>query len=186
MGDEATLESEIAGLFAKTSSLNHIVYTAGDSLATIPIADAQLAQIKQAGMVRFFAPILVAKHALKHLPASAASSITLTTGVVSEKPIPGWSVVNGFGTGLHGTMRGLALDLKPIRVNLVSPGVVDTDLWAGMSQEQKEGMFKTFEEKLATGKVGQVEDVAEAFLYAMKDKNLTGSLISTNGGGLLM
>lgn len=83
-------------------------------------------------------------------------------------------------------MRGLALDLKPIRVNLVSPGVVDTDLWAGMSQEQKEGMFKTFEEKLATGKVGQVEDVAEAFLYAMKDKNLTGSLISTNGGGLLM
>lgn len=185
MADENTLEAEIAALFEKTGEVNHIVYTAGDSLATIPIADATLPQIKQAGMVRFFAPILVAKHAVKYLPKTPASSITFTTGSVSEKPIPGWSVVAGYATGIHGTMRGLALDLKPIRVNLVSPGAVDTELWAGLSDEVKAGMFKSFGDKMTTGRVGQVEDVAEAYVYAMKDSNLSGSLISSNGGALI-
>jgi NAD(P)-dependent dehydrogenase (short-subunit alcohol dehydrogenase family) len=179
MGDEATLEDSIADLFEKTGQLDHVVYTAGDSLATIPIREATLAQIKQAGMVRFFAPTLVAKHASKYLSNSVESSITFTTGAVSERPIPGWSVVNGFATGLQGTTRGLALDLKPIRVNLVSPGAVDTELWAGMPAEQKQEMFKSFESKMTTGSVGQVVDVVEAFLYCMKDRNTSGAMISS-------
>lgn len=129
---------------------------------------------------------MVAKRAARVLEKSSNSSITLTTGSVSEKPIPNWSVINGFATAIQGTTRGLALDLKPIRVNLVSPGAVLTPLWDGIPEEAREGMFKSFESKMATGKIGQVEDVAEAFLYAIKDKNLTGSMISTNGGALIM
>ena len=84
--------------------------------------------------------------------------------------------------------RGLALDLKPIRVNLVSPGAVDTELWAhaGMSDEQKQGYFKETEKKMPTGKVPDASDIAESYLYALKDGNLTGSMISTNGGSLLV
>lgn len=55
-----------------------------------------------------------------------------------------------------------------------------------MTEEQKKEAFKSFESKMATGRVGQVEDVAESYLYCMKDKNLTGSMISTNGGSLFM
>ena len=186
LGDDATLESNIADLFEKTGQLDHVVYTAGDQLATIPIAEVTLAQIKQAGMVRFFAPVLVAKYAPKYLSKSVESSITFTAGAVSERPIPGWSVVNGFATGLHGSTRGLALDLKPIRVNLVNPGAVDTELWSGLPEEAKQEVFKSFKDKMTTGTVGKVEDVAEAYLYCIKDKNLSGALISTSGGALLL
>ena len=82
--------------------------------------------------------------------------------------------------------RSLALDLAPVRVNLISPGAVDTELWDAYPAEVKERMVKVWEEKLPTKRIGRVEDVAEAYLYAMRDENLTGTLLSTNGGMLLV
>lgn len=184
LGDEATLESNVAALFDKVGEVDHIVFTAGDALATIPIKDATLAQIKQAGMVRFFAPLLVARFGATHMPASSNSSITLTTGTVGEKPIPEWSVVGSYAAGHHGMARGLALDLKPIRVNAVSPGPVDTELW-NMDEREKKDFFKMLTDKCTTGEMGKVEDVAEAYLACMKDRNCTGSVISSTGGFLL-
>lgn len=186
MGDEANLEKNVVSLLEKCGKLDHVVYTAGDSLATIPITEVTMEQLKQAGMVRYFAVVMLAKHAPKYLNPGPASSFIMTTGSVSEHPIPGWSAVNGYATALHGLNRGLAVDLKPIRVNLVSPGAVDTELWAGLSEEQRQERFKMFESKSATGKVGQVTDVTEAYLYLMKDRNITGSIISTNSGALVM
>lgn len=188
LGDESTLESNIVELFEKVGKLDHVVYTAGDALASMSLEEADMEKIKKAGMVRFFAPLLVGKHAPKFLSAGPKSSITLTTGSVSERPLPNWTVINAYATGLQGLVRGLALDLKPIRVNLVSPGVVDTELWAnsGFSDDQKKGHLKTAAEKLPTGKVSGPEVIAEAYLYLLKDTNITGSMISTNGGVLLV
>lgn len=83
-------------------------------------------------------------------------------------------------------VRGLALDLKPIRVNLVCPGAVDTELWAGMSEERKAKFFKEIGEKLPVGKVATVEEVVESYLYLMKDRNTTGTQVVTCGGNLLV
>lgn len=149
------------------------------------LADASLEKIKQAGMVRFFAPMIVAKNAVKHLNAGPESSIILTTGSVSERPRPDWSVVGSFATGLHGMNRGLALDLAPIRVNLISPGGVETELWNGIPEKQRLEMFKAMGDGAPTGRIGRPEDVAEAYIYCMRDHNLTGSVISTNSGALL-
>ena len=65
-----------------------------------------------------------------------------------------WSVVASYAAGLHGMTRNLALDLKPIRVNLVSLGAIDTEFWAHMSAEQKGKMFKGISTKVPTGKIG--------------------------------
>lgn len=142
LGEEASLEDNIKNLFEAVGQLDHVVYTAGDALAMMEIDSIDLAKVKQAGMVRFFGPLLVAKYAPKYLKKSRESSITLTTGSVSEKPRPQWAVVNAYATGLQGMCRGLALDLKPIRVNLISPGAVDTELWAnvGVEGEAKQKM----------------------------------------------
>ena len=70
--------------------------------------------------------------------------------------------------------RGLALDLKPIRVNLISPGAVDTALWAHMSDEDRKGMFKQMGEKLPTGRVTGVENVVYSYLGLIQDENATG------------
>jgi NAD(P)-dependent dehydrogenase (short-subunit alcohol dehydrogenase family) len=142
--------------------------------------------VKNAGMVRFFSALFVAKHAPKYLSAGPKSSITYTTGAVSERPIPNWTVVNSYATGLQGMVRGLALDLKPIRVNLVSPGAVDTELWKSMSDEAKKGMFEELEKKTPVGHVAKPEELAESYLYLMKDTNITGAMISSSGGHLLV
>ena len=78
-----------------------------------------------------------------------------TTGSVAEKPIPGWSVVASYATGLHGMVRNLAVDLKPVRVNLASPGPVDTELWKEMGEGEKKNMFKEIEGKVPTGHAGR-------------------------------
>jgi NAD(P)-dependent dehydrogenase (short-subunit alcohol dehydrogenase family) len=188
LADEATLESNVEKLFAQIDGkLDHIVFTAGDALAPSPLSDVTLASAKKCGMVRFFAPIFVAKYGVPHINPGPASSITLTTGSAAEKPHSNWTVVSSFASGLFGMTRGLALDLKPLRVNLVSPGAVDTELWDGSyDAETKAAALKEFGKRMATGVAGSVEDVVESYLYAMKDKNVTGTVIRTDGGVFIM
>lgn len=208
LSDTTTVEANIVALFAAVGPLNHVIHTAGDtggvkqfSPSTVVasgdkeaewkakggIHAATIESMQQLGVVRYYAAQLVAKHAARVLPPSPSSSITLTTGSVSEKPRFGYAVAAGTAVGLHGLARGLALDLAPIRVNTVSVGAVDTPIWDGLalSEEKKAALWKKVEEESCTGKVGSVEDVAEAYLYLMKDANCTGSVLRTDGGRLL-
>ncbi|KAK5446382.1 hypothetical protein LTS15_009721 [Exophiala xenobiotica] len=201
LADENNLESNIKALFeaipSESSSgapsgtkpvLDHIVFTSGDSLGIKPLDDVDMSFFKRCGMVRFFAPFFVAKYGRHYLKPGPGSSITLTTGGVSEKPMPNWSAIAPWMTGLHGMCRGLALELKPIRVNLVSPGAVATELWDASFTDPnaKEAAFAMFGKKMATGAIGRVEDVAESYLYAMKDKNVTGTVLRSDGGSFLL
>jgi NAD(P)-dependent dehydrogenase (short-subunit alcohol dehydrogenase family) len=121
------VEQDLEALFKQTGKVDHIVFTAGDKLATVSIHNSTYESILRAGQVRFFAPLLVAKVGSKYLNPGPESSIVLTTGAVAEHPLPNWTVVASYAAGLHGMTRNLALDLKPIRVNLVSPGAFDTE-----------------------------------------------------------
>jgi len=189
LADETSLESNIKELFSKIDrKLDHVVFTAGDPLAAKPLAEIDIKFMTQAGMVRFYAPFFIAKEAAPRMTPGPASSITLTTGSVSEKPMPQWSVVSSFASGLHGMTRSLALELKPVRVNLISPGGVETELWMNsLNDEAKvKSALEGMKGKVATGAVGQVEDVVESFLYVLKDRNVTGSVIRSDGGVFLM
>lgn len=193
LADQGTLEHNVKTLLEKATDngrhkLDHIVHTAGDVLKILPLAEIDLQTLIQAGMVRFYSAIMLCKYAAGFMNPGPASSITLTTGTVSERPLAGWSAPVGYATGLQGVCRAMALDLAPLRVLLVSPGAVQTELWDnfGLSDEQKQNVLTQHERGMPTGKVGQASDVAEAYLYAIKDQNITGTMISTNGGALLM
>lgn len=188
LGDYNTLEANLKQLFEQTGpgKLDHIIHTAGDPLAMMKLDDIDMGKILKAGTVRFFAPLLIGKFARHYLNPGPQSSVILTTGSVSERPREDWSVINSFATGLQGMTRGLALDLKPIRVNLISPGMVDTELWNGIEESRRRDMFKAASARLPTGRVGRVQDVAESYLYLLKDENVTGTMVSTNGGALLV
>ncbi|KAJ5860306.1 uncharacterized protein N7529_007616 [Penicillium soppii] len=177
---DRNVEQNLENLLGTMKPLDHIVFTAGDALAIKPLESIDLDAIQRAGHLRFAVPLLVAKLAPRFLNPGFQSSYTLTTGVGSQKPFPNWSMISGYLSGLHGMTRNLALDLKPLRVNLVSPGVVDTPLWGS------DGVPKEMSGYTTLGKVGTPEEVAEAYLYLMKDTNATGSCISTNGGSLLL
>jgi NAD(P)-dependent dehydrogenase (short-subunit alcohol dehydrogenase family) len=181
------VEKNLETLFEKVGEVDHIVYTAGDSLDTTPLEAVTLERLHTAGQIRAFAALLTAKIGSKYLTKSSTCSITFSTGSIAEKPIPGgWAMLALFGAGLIGLTRQLALDLAPIRVNIVAPGVLDTELWAGMPQHQKEAVMKSHAEKMPTRQIGLVEDVAEAYLYLLRDANATGSVVHSNSGVLLV
>ena len=192
LSDQANLDANVKKLLEQATEngqhkLDHIVHTAGDPLHLKPVQEITMPELVQAGMVRFFSTLMVCKHAQTFMNPGPESSIILTTGTVSERPIQGWGAPAGFATGLHGVTRAMALDLAPLRVVLVSPGAVDTELWntLGLNEDQKQGMIKQFGSGMTTGQVPGPSEIAEAYLYAIKDKNLTGTVISTNGGALL-
>ena len=190
LGSQDDVESEVKELFLKVAEggkLDHVVYTAGDALTVGRFEDFSLKEIQQAGMVRFFGVLVVAQQLRQHLKEGPASSFIMTTGGLSQRPRKDWTVIMSYLTGLEGMSRALARDLAPIRVNLVGPGPVDTELWdshkeTGNLDELKSSIAST----MATGRFGQVEDVVESYLYLMKDHNTTGSIVYSNGGGLLM
>ncbi|EKV12963.1 Short-chain dehydrogenase [Penicillium digitatum] len=174
------VERGLEQVLSAVGQIDHIVFTAGDSLAIQPLHSIDLEAIQRAGHIRFAVPVLLAKLAPRFLKSSYKSSLTLTTGAGSQKPSPGFSLMAGYLAGLHGLTRNLALDLKPLRVNLVSPGVVETPLWGA------DGVPEMFKSGTTLGKVGVPDEVAEAYVYLMKDTNATGSCVSTNSGSLLM
>ena len=85
--------------------------------------------------------------------------------------------------------RGLAVDLKPIRVNVMAPGAIDTeifDVYAAGDPARRERLREVFAAKTLLGKCGRPEDTAEAYLYLMRDAFVTGHVLVTDGGYLLV
>jgi len=179
------MEHEIQALFDKVGKVDHVVYTAGDSLAIKPLAEWEYHDVVAAGDVRFFAPLFVAKHAAKVLPKSQHSSITFTNGSIAFKPLPDWAVVASFATALQGLTQNLALDLAPIRVNTVAPGAVDTALWDKEDDMERKDLMEDIAEVTLTGEVAKPTDVALAYLFCMACSYLTGQVIQVEGGRLL-
>lgn len=182
LGDQATVEANLDALldFAtnnKADKLNHVAFTAGDSLAMVPIASATPAVVSSMLNVRVVASLMLAKRLPEYTVRSNRTSYTITGGSIAARPPPGTSVVAGFGAAIEGFARGLAVDLKPIRVNAVQPGAVRTPLLG----DNKE-FIEMFAKDSITGTVGRPEEVAEAYLYLMKDSFTTATVVESNGG----
>ena len=137
-------------------------------------------------MVRFFAHYFVSQIGHEYLSGGPASSVTITSGASGEKAIDGWTIVSSWLSGLQGMMRELALDPKPIWVNLVSLGAIDTEMWSLLAENDRQEVKDTLTKQTTTGQIGCVEDIAEANFYCMRDHFVTGTTISSNGGRFLV
>ncbi|KAM0207797.1 hypothetical protein ACHAQD_011882 [Fusarium lateritium] len=177
------LEDDLETLFDKIGHVDHVVMTAANSLPRqVNIQDLSVEDIQPANK-RLEVMLLLAKVSSRHLPLSRHASLTFTSGSVADQPHPGCSVLAYMAQGTLGLVRGLALDMKPVRVNVVEPGyVLDTGLWLSVPTEQVELMRNTLADKNPTGSAGLVEDVAEAYIYIMRDGNCTGEIIKSRSG----
>ena len=187
LSDQERIESNIQSLLSAVTEggrtqLNHVVFTAGDALSLPQLSQVTVEAIQKRQMVRNMAPIIIAKYLLEYLDKSPDSSYTLTGGVNSTKPAPGWAVAATGGSMNEGLSRGLAVDMAPVRVNLVAPGAVKTELINGIPEQAIEG----YRRATTVQRLGRPEDIAEAYLYIMKDGFVTGSIIASNGGRLLV
>ncbi|KAL7896219.1 hypothetical protein HDV63DRAFT_170772 [Trichoderma sp. SZMC 28014] len=176
---------EMLEFATKDGKLDHVVYTAGDPLLTAKLTDVTVKQIHAAFQVRNTSAIILAKHLSKYINPSVKSSFTLTGGTNTHRPIPGWSVVASGGGAGEGLVRGLAVDLRPVRCNGVMLGAIHTELFGMFPPDQLEPILQKFRAEAITGTVASPEEVAEAYIYSMKDSFATGAIIETHGGRLV-
>ena len=182
---ESNLDTVLQFATADSKKIDHIVFTSGDALKITPVSEATVSTILKVGNIRFLGPLILAKLAPKYLSAGPKSSITLTGGSMSQKPTKNWTLIAAWGSGVEGMTRGLAVDLAPIRVNMVSPGAVHTELFDDIPKERLEGVLQGFRDGTLLDRVGTPENLAEAYLYPMKDHFVTGKIFESDGGRLL-
>jgi NAD(P)-dependent dehydrogenase (short-subunit alcohol dehydrogenase family) len=87
---------------------------------------------------------------------------------------------------MEGLTRALAVELAPVRVNIVSPGIVKTPLWREMPEEARESLYASEARRLPVGHVADAQEIAEGYLYLMRQTFVTGQTLVIDGGGLLV
>lgn len=178
---DITDEAAVAAFFKSSGDLDHVVTTAGDwgQARRGPFVGMDMAQAEALFRVRFWGAAILAKRAAWHL--DDGGSITLTSGMSAYRPQKGSVMATAMAGAIAHLTYGLAVELAPIRVNAVFPGAVATDIFAGLPEELR----KTEEARLASQPIPRIarpEEVAEAYLYAMRASYTTGQVIKVDGG----
>jgi NAD(P)-dependent dehydrogenase (short-subunit alcohol dehydrogenase family) len=176
--------SDVETFFDSLGGVDHLVYTAGDALSLMPIIDLDLTLARSFFQIRYFGALNCVHAALPHL--RSGGSVTLTSGSAAQRPGPGWALAASVCGAMNALTRALAVELAPIRVNSVAPGVVRSPLWSQLSESDRDAMYENVGQSLLVGRVGEVEDIAAAYLYSMTQGYGTGTIIPADGGALLV
>ena len=173
----------VCSLFGDLGDIDHLVFTAGEPLALTDLAALDLDKAREFFALRYFGALWAVHAAAPHL--RPGGSITLTSGTASRRPGPGWAVAASICGAVESLTRALAVELAPIRVNAVCPGVVRSPLWASMSETSREQVYRDTAASIPAGRVGEVDDIAHAYLYCLTQPFATGSILTVDGGTAL-
>ena len=181
---DLSLEQNIKSFFDRTGNFDHLVYSAGENLSLAPIADTDIDQARQFFTLRFWGAYTAVKYGAKFI--NPGGSIGLMGGNANLRPGKGWTIAASICGAMEGLTRALAVELAPLRVNLVAPGVVRTNLWNRMPQTDRENYFKALGEAVLVQRIGEAEDIAQTFIYLMKQGYSTGQVLVVDGGAVLI
>lgn len=177
-------ESAVENFFAKLGAFDHLVFTAGDELRLHDLATTDLKQARRAFELRYWAALAAVKYGSKNI--CTGGSIVLTTGIAGQRPHKGWVVAASVCGTIEALTRALAVELAPIRVNAVSPGVVRTNLWQSMTATERDHWYESLGKSLPVGRVGEPHDIAQAYLFLMRGAFSTGQIMVVDGGTVLV
>jgi NAD(P)-dependent dehydrogenase (short-subunit alcohol dehydrogenase family) len=181
---DLTDEPAIQAFFGETGRFDHLVFTAGDSLARGTIEATDLSLARRAFEIRYWGALAAVKYGVPNI--ATGGSIVLTTGIAALRPRQGWAVVASVCGAMEALTRALAVELAPLRVNAVSPGLIATNLWRDMPDADRQTLYAQASERLPAGRVGEGHDVAAAYLYLMENAFATGQVHVVDGGGVLV
>ena len=175
-------EAQIKTFFAGVGKFDHLT-TPGSTIHGGPFLTLDSASARADFQSKFWGQYLAAKYgALRMRPGG---SMVFFSGIWSQRPPAGAAAIAAINGAIEALARALAVELAPIRVNAVSPGLVDTPIYDGMPPARREEMFRAFSEAAPVKRVGRPEEVAEAVLYLMGNSFTTGSTLYVDGGYLL-
>ncbi|MFF4504906.1 SDR family oxidoreductase [Streptomyces sp. NPDC001401] len=177
-----TDEDEVREFFQQLGEFDHLVYTAGDPLQIKSFDETDVQQAQEFFKVRYWGAFTAARHGAAHI--RKGGSIVLSSGSAGARPAKGWMVAASITSASEALGRALAVELGPIRVNVVRPGPTRTELWDGSVAEPEE-LYQALGDKLLVGRVGQVSEVAQTYVYLMNNGFSTGSVVTVDGGHFL-
>ena len=176
-------EAAMAALFDEVGPFHHLVITAGDTFAPRPLTDTTSADVGQGLEVRFIRAVSAVRLASANL--APTGSVTFTSGQVAVRPLPGAALATAGAAAVEGLALGLAVELAPVRVNVVRPGPIETEMWDVYPPEERAAHLAATAERTLTRTVGQPADVAAAYLYLMQNPFVTGTVLPVDGGIVL-
>ncbi len=180
---DVTDSASLKQLFETVGRFDHLVYTSGPSVRAKALIETDLDEAQDNFNVKLWGALRAIQHALPFMHEQG--SITLTSGQLGRKLAAGQFIKTGINAATEALGKQLAKELAPRRVNVISPGVIDTPAYAGLGEEQRLAMFAKAGQGLPVGRVGQAQEVAAGYVLAMENGFMTGAVVDIDGGGLL-
>jgi len=175
---DITNAGDVEAFFVARQAFDHVAISAAQT-PTGPVRKLSLEDARKAMDSKFWGAYAVAR-AAKIAPGG---SLTFVSGFLSVRPSKTSVLQGAINAALESLSRGLALELSPVRVNTVSPGMINTPLWDKLPQDTRQGMFDAAAQRLPAGRVGVADDIAQAILYLAGTGFATGSTVLVDGGG---
>lgn len=171
----------VVDLFRACGPVDHVVVTAAQ-LKSGPFKTVSMEDVRATFEGKFWGAWRVARAA----EIRPGGSLTLVSGFLSIRPRPGSAIVGAANGALESLTRALALELAPVRVNCVSPGIIDTPIRAAMPEAARKDMLAKTAAGLPVGRVGEAEDIARQIHAFIANGFATGAIVYIDGGGLVV
>jgi NAD(P)-dependent dehydrogenase (short-subunit alcohol dehydrogenase family) len=181
---DATDAAAVTEFFGSLGQIDHLVLTASPgAVGSGPIAEVDEQALRAAFDGKFFAYVGVLRAALPKLRRDG--SVTFVSAVSARAGYPGSAGLAAVNGAVEAIVRPLAVELAPLRINAVSPGVIDTQWWDMLPDDQRKAFFSGVASASPAGRVGTAEDVADAIRYVAGAGFVTGTVLECAGGANL-
>ncbi|MCU1736514.1 MULTISPECIES: SDR family oxidoreductase [unclassified Pseudomonas] len=177
---DAADTGRLADAFAGIGAFDHLVLSLGSGKGAGPFASVSLDEVRQGFEEKVFPHFATAQAALPSLRKDG--SITFISAVTAQSAMPGTAGIGAANAAVAALVPILAAELRPLRVNGVSPGVIDTPWWDFLTDEQKAPVFADYAAKTPVGRVGQPQDVGQAIAFLISNSFISGDIITCDGG----
>jgi NAD(P)-dependent dehydrogenase (short-subunit alcohol dehydrogenase family) len=177
---DAADPASIAGAFSAIGGFDHLVLALGSRRGGGPFAEIGMQEVRLGFAEKVFPQFQAAQLALPHL--SATGSITFIGAMSAHAAMPGVAGIGAANAAVEALVPVLAVELKPRRVNAVSPGVIDTPWWDFVPEEQKRAGFAQYAGITPVGRVGTADDVADAIAFLIGNGFMDGQVLLCDGG----
>jgi len=177
---DARSSEALKTFFARLGAFDHLILAVSGGEGGGPFPSLDLGVLRRGFDDKFWAQIGAAQQSLRTIRQDG--SITFVTAISARRANPNTAGLAAINGAIEATVRVLAAELKPLRVNAVSPGVIDTPWWDRMPAEQRQSLFSTLAQAAAVGRIGRPEEVADAIVFVVRNAFMTGTVIECDGG----